>query len=145
MGKTKMAVMDDSVKEVTKVAKATEESKVETEELKTDKLESENGELKTENKTKKIKASKRAQKKGKAKFRSAKYKEAAEKVEKSKKYGLAEAIEAAKGSSYSKFDGSMELHIGTSTKNIRGLVSLPFASGKKLKILAFGKGASESG
>lgn len=99
----------------------------------------------SDKKEKKVKASKRAQKKGKAKYRSVKYKEAAEKVEKSKRYPLADAIDLAKQSSYTKFDGSLELHLNTSTKNIRGLVSLPFASGKKLKVLAFGKGAEESG
>ena len=96
-------------------------------------------------KAKKTKASKASQKKGKAKYRSVKYKEAAEKAEKSKRYPVIEAIDLAKQTSYSKFDGSLELHLSTNAKNIRGLVSLPFASGKKLKILAFGKGAEESG
>lgn len=96
-------------------------------------------------KTKKAKASKASQKKGKAKYRSVKYKEASEKVEKSKRYSVSEAFDLAKQSSYSKFDGSLEIHLATNSKNIRGLVSLPFASGKKLKILAFGKGAEQSG
>ncbi len=83
-------------------------------------------------------------KKGK-KERSKKYLEASEKVEKSKLYPLEEAVETAKTGSYSSFGGSLEIHINTNVKNLRGLVSLPFASGKKLKILAFGKGAEESG
>ncbi|EKD91126.1 MAG: 50S ribosomal protein L1 [uncultured bacterium] len=86
-----------------------------------------------------------AQKHGEPKYRSSKYKEAAEKVEKAKKYAIDEAVNLVKETSYSKFDGSLEIHINTSVKNLRGLVSLPYASGKKLKIVAFGKGAEESG
>lgn len=145
MGKTKMAVMDDSVAEESKKANKEKEAAIVDAAEEKQASETPAEDTKEAAKEKKVKASKRAQKKGKAKFRSARYKEAAEKVEKSKRYGLAEAIEAAKSSSYSKFDGSMELHIGTGAKNIRGLVSLPFASGKKLKILAFGKGAENSG
>ena len=153
MGKTKMAVMDDSVKEEPKKA-VKEQAKEEIEETAkaAESVEQKQApetaasdSKEPAKKEKKAKASKRAQKKGKAKFRSAKYKQAAEKVEKSKRYPLTEAIDAAKASSYSKFDGSLEIHLGTSVKNIRGLVSLPFASGKKLKILAFGKGAENSG
>lgn len=87
---------------------------------------------------KKTKKSKASVKKGKAKYRSVKYKEAAQKAEKSKQYPITEAIDLAKQTSYTKFDGSLELHLSTNAKNIRGLVSLPFASGKKLKVLAFG-------
>lgn len=137
MGKTKIAEVDNS--EIKVEEKKEEEKEAVLAESQPAK------ESKTGAKEKKVKASKRAQKKGKAKYRSVKYKEAAEKVEKSKRYPLTDAIDLAKQSSYTKFDGSLELHLNTSTKNIRGLVSLPFASGKKLKVLAFGKGAEESG
>ena len=147
MGKKKLAVIDDSQETEIKKDKTAEKSSVieskessSTEEVKTEKTAAE-----APAKEKKTKKSKASVKKGQAKYRSVKYKAAAEKVEKSKRYNLVDAIEAAKSSSYSKFDGSLEIHIGTSAKNIRGLVSLPFASGKKLKILAFGKGAAESG
>lgn len=83
-------------------------------------------------------------KKGK-KIRSKKYLEKAESIEKVKLYPLEEAVEAAKNASYSKFDGIFEVHINTNTKNLRGLISLPFAAGKKLTILAFGKDAQDSG
>lgn len=147
MSKTKIAIMDDSIiKEPKEGEKAEKAATPEVVEAIENKAEVKNAESKEDAKAgKKTKKSKASVKKGKAKYRSVKYKAAAEKIEKSKKYGLSEAIEAAKESSYSKFDGSLELHIGTSAKNIRGLVSLPFASGKKLKILAFGKGAAESG
>lgn len=66
-------------------------------------------------------------------------------VYKSKTYPVDQAIELAKQLSMTKFDGSIELHINTNSKQVRGLVSLPYASGKILKVLAFGKGAEESG
>lgn len=76
---------------------------------------------------------------------SKKYQEAREKVERNKLYSIPEAVTLAKEASYSKFPGSLEIHINTNLKSLRGLVQLPFASGKKLTILAFGKGAAESG
>lgn len=79
------------------------------------------------------------------KKRSVRYLEASEKVEKSKLYDLGEALEKVREVSFTKFPGSIELHIGTNQKNLRGLISLPFASGKSLKIAALGKGAETSG
>lgn len=146
MGKKKLTIMDDSVESEVKKEKPVKESEA-VEEKAASQTEETKSEAKSEApaKEKKTKKSKAAVKKGQAKYRSLKYKEAAEKVEKSKRYGLNDAINSAKESSYSKFDGSLEVHLGTNAKNIRGLVSLPFASGKKLKILAFGKGAEASG
>lgn len=160
MGKSKIAVVDDSIVEAAKEPKVTEEAKDSVVASESEAISEQTGEnviaadsAKPRNddkkeetaKTKKAKASKASQKKGKAKYRSVKYKESAEKAEKSKRYALPEAIDLAKATSYSKFDGSLEIHLATNAKNIRGLVSLPFASGKRLKILAFGKGAEESG
>ncbi len=78
-------------------------------------------------------------------YRSKKYLAAAEKVEKTSKYNLEKAVELAKETAYSKFKGSLELHITTSNKNVRGLVTLPHLSGKQLTILAFGDKAAEAG
>lgn len=144
MGQKKLAVIDDSIEveedKKTHKSQPVEDKKAQAEEVKADEAQTE-----APAKEKKTKKSKAAVKKGQAKYRSVKYKAAAEKVEKSKKYDITAALEAAKESSYSKFEGSLELHLVTNSKNIRGLVSLPFASGKKLKILAFGKGAEDSG
>ena len=85
------------------------------------------------------------QKQGKTKPRSKKYQELVKDLDKLKNYALSEAIELTKKGSYSKFEGTLEAHINTISTNIRGLVSLPFASGKKLTILAFGKDADKSG
>lgn len=91
------------------------------------------------------KSDKKVQKPGKAKPRSKKYQEISKDLDRSKTYPLSEAIEMAKKLSYSSFKATLEAHINTSQTGIRGLVSLPFASGKKLKIVAFGKGADLSG
>lgn len=74
---------------------------------------------------------------GKSKPRGKKYQESSKDLDRSKTYSLTEAIELAKKMSYTKFPGTLEAHINTVQTGIRGLVSLPFASGKKLKILEF--------
>lgn len=68
--------------------------------------------------------------------RSKKYLDASKDLDRSKAYPLPEALELVKKMSFSKFDGTLEAHINT-IQNMRGFVSLPFASGKKLKILVF--------
>lgn len=88
---------------------------------------------------------KKTAKKTRVQTHGKKYLEAQEQVEKNKQYGLTEAIELAKSSNYTKFPATLELHINTPQKNLRGLVTLPHAAGKKLTVLAFGKGAAESG
>jgi large subunit ribosomal protein L1 len=80
-----------------------------------------------------------------AKIRSKKHQEMAEKVERNKKYSLTEAVKLVKETSYSKFDGSIEAHINTTLKALRGFVTMPFSKGKKLTILAFGDEAKKSG
>lgn len=90
-------------------------------------------------------AQKKSQKPGKAKPRSKKYQEVTKDLDRDKTYSLGEAVELVKKVSYSKFDGTLEAHLNTSQTGIRGLVALPFASGRKLTILNFGKGAEESG
>lgn len=79
------------------------------------------------------------------KQRSKKYLAAQELIDRSKLYPLIEAVELAQKGSYSKFPGTVELHINTNLKSLRGLITLPFASGKKLTILAFGVGAKAAG
>ncbi len=81
----------------------------------------------------------------KKKPRSKKYQEVTSEIDRTKFYPVNEAIELAKNSSYTKFMGTLEVHLNTDKTGIRGLVSLPFAAGKKLRIVAFGKGAEESG
>ncbi len=84
-------------------------------------------------------------KKGQPKIRSKKYQEVLEKIDKNQKLAANLAVEATQKGSYSKFEGTIEAHINTNAKNLRGLVNLPFAQGKKLRILAFGTNADKSG
>ncbi len=75
---------------------------------------------------------------GKAKPRSKKYQELTRDLDRSKTYPLSEAVDMVKKMSYSKFNATLDAHINTAQTGIRGLVSLPYASGKQLRILAFG-------
>lgn len=64
-------------------------------------------------------------------------------VEVGKKYELAEAVELVKKVSFSKFTGSLEVHVKTSAdpkyndQLIRGTVVLPHGTGKTVKVAAF--------
>lgn len=79
------------------------------------------------------------------KHRSQKYQKALGELEKGKNYPISEALDIVKKVSYSKFDGTLEVHINTAQTGLLGFVSLPFVAGKKLCILTFGKGADQSG
>lgn len=85
-----------------------------------------------------------------------KYQEAAKIIEHGKAYPVAEAIELAKKTSYSKFDGSVEVHLKmgvdpkASDQQVRGIALLPHGLGKKVRVLVFAQGeavkiADESG
>lgn len=77
-----------------------------------------------------------------------KMKAALEKVE-ARLYGLREAIETVKKTSYAKFDESVDLalRLGVDPKRsdqmVRGTTSLPHGTGKKLRVLVFAKGEKE--
>lgn len=96
-------------------------------------------------KAKLSKVAKKTTKKARKQTRGAKYQEKAQLVDRVRKYPLTEAIDLAKQTSYTKFPATLAIHINTSQAGVRGLVTLPFAAGKKLTVLAFGKGAAESG
>ena len=74
---------------------------------------------------------------GKAKHRSSKYKKAFEQVDRNKFYSFDEALELVKKTSYSKFDGSIEVHIGLEKvkkgDTVRGLIQFPHQAGKEVK------------
>lgn len=162
MAKTRVKVIDDSQPEAEEVKTPTKQAQGPQRDEFVEKLKAELGieeeakpvketkpakeEKKAEEKAETKKEEKKAEpKKGKEKPRSKKYKEVAALVDKNTTYPLNEAVELAKKVSYSKYDGTFELHVNTNSKNIRGLVSLPYASGKAVKIVAFGKGADTSG
>ncbi|MCQ2910548.1 MAG: 50S ribosomal protein L1 [Clostridia bacterium] len=78
-------------------------------------------------------------------FRGKKYQEASKLVENGKLYDVKEAIETVKKSSYTKFDGSVELHVklGVDSRQadqqVRGAVVLPNGTGKKVRVLVITK------
>ncbi|QUH25428.1 50S ribosomal protein L1 [Serpentinicella alkaliphila] len=75
-----------------------------------------------------------------------KYLEAMKLVDKTKAYGLAEAVELAKKTAVAKFDETIELHLklGVDSRHadqqVRGAIVLPHGTGKTAKVLVFAKG-----
>ena len=55
-------------------------------------------------------------------------------VDKTKKYSINEALDLVKKTSYSKFDGSVEVVFNVLSKGLRGNVTLPHGTGKTLRI-----------
>ncbi|SCA62741.1 50S ribosomal protein L1 [Chlamydiales bacterium SCGC AG-110-P3] len=77
---------------------------------------------------------------------SKRFKEIAKKVEAGQAYSITDAIEILKGCPAVKFDESFEIAIRMgvdprkSDQNVRGTVSLPHGTGKKIRVLALVKG-----
>ena len=76
-----------------------------------------------------------------------KYNEVAKLVDRTTLYDAPEAIALLKKTAVAKFDETIELHVRTgcdgrhAEQQIRGAVVLPHGTGKKVRILAFAKGA----
>ena len=169
MGKKKLAIIDDSIQEEVKkkpsrkVAKSSAVEAISEVERTSDSMnETESGAKQTHSeptgeasgtsttdeptsKEPERATPKKVQKPGKAKPRSKKYQELVKDLDRSKTYPIPEAVDMVKKLSYAKFNATIEAHVNTVASGIRGLVSLPYASGKKLRILAFGKGADSAG
>lgn len=77
---------------------------------------------------------------------SKRYRAAREKVESGKQYELSEAVALLKSLPATKFDATVEAHFrlgidaGQSDQNVRGAVSLPKGTGKKVRVVAFTTG-----
>ncbi|HEY66511.1 MAG TPA: 50S ribosomal protein L1 [Caldilineae bacterium] len=75
-----------------------------------------------------------------------KYREAAALVDRDRLYSPEEAIELLKKISYTKFDGTVELHLRLGVdprhadQQVRGVVVLPHGTGKQTRILVFAEG-----
>ena len=67
-------------------------------------------------------------------IRGKKYLEAKSKVTKASLYKIEDAVKAVKDSTYSKFDGTMELHLNVKKTGVNVQVTLPFSTGKQKKI-----------
>ena len=88
--------------------------------------------------------------------RGKKYRKQLENVDRTKLYPTAEAVDLVKKTSYSKFDGSVDIAINLGVdprhadQNVRGAAPLPHGLGKNVRIVVFAKGqkaieASETG
>lgn len=75
-----------------------------------------------------------AKKAAKEKIRSKKYHESKVKIEAGKEYSIDQAIKLVKDTSYSKFDGTMELHLVVKKVGASAQVNLPHPAGKTKKI-----------
>lgn len=69
-----------------------------------------------------------------AKQRSNAYLAAKKLIEPGRLYPIGEAVELLKKTSLVRFDGSVEVHLNTTEKGIRGQVSLPHGTGRTTKI-----------
>lgn len=78
--------------------------------------------------------------------RSKNYLKQAKNIEEKKLYNIEDAIELVKNTSKTKFDGSVEVHIrlGINTKQseqqIRSTTTLPYGTGKTIKVAVFAQG-----
>ena len=79
-------------------------------------------------------SAKASAKRGKLKVRSKKYKEAKAKVDKGKTYSITDAIKLVKETSYSTFNGSVELHLVVKKVGTSANVTLPFVAGKEKRV-----------
>lgn len=68
------------------------------------------------------------------KVRGKKYVAAKGKFDREKLYKVSEAVKLVKGSSYSKFGGTMELHLVMKKAGTASQVALPFQAGKQKKV-----------
>ncbi|MGJ4745083.1 50S ribosomal protein L1 [Leptospira sp. SA-E8] len=79
--------------------------------------------------------------------RGKKYRAAKEKVDATKVYPIEKAVELAQATSYSKFDGTIEIATKVNYKslqNVRGTISLPHGTGKLVRVLVFCKGDKQN-
>lgn len=70
----------------------------------------------------------------KIKVRGKKYKQVRAKINKTKLYPLSKALELVKETSYSSFDGTIELHLVVKKEGLSANIKLPHSTGKKKKI-----------
>lgn len=68
------------------------------------------------------------------KERSLRYQKVRSLVDKTKAYPLTQALDLVKKTSLTHFDATVEMHINTLEKGIRGSVTLPYGAGKQLKV-----------
>jgi large subunit ribosomal protein L1 len=81
--------------------------------------------------------------------RGRKYLEAAAKVDEARAYSVAEALQLVKDTSYTKFPGTVEVHVRLGVdprhadQQVRGTVVLPKGTGKDVRVLVFAEGEAQ--
>ena len=105
-----------------------------------EKVEKAVGETKEEKATPEVVEKPKKEKVGQAKVRSQKYQDAFSLIDQTKKYEIGEAIELAKKTSLTKFDGNVEVHLRLLAKtgkpeNLRGLMKYPHPTGRSIKVV----------
>lgn len=132
MGKTKTAFVSEEIAPKEKKGKQVKEEKVHIAGLKGgQRVKIVEAESVSETETKKDESVKKA--KG-PRERGKKYQAAKAKVNHESSYPLKEAVALAKEASYSKFDGTMELHLTVKKVPTSVNVTLPFSAGKEKKV-----------
>ena len=77
---------------------------------------------------------------------SKRFRAATEAIDRAKRHGLAEAVEALVSLPAAKFDETVELHVRTGAdptnqdQQVRGIVTLPHGTGKELRVIVFAAG-----
>lgn len=77
---------------------------------------------------------KKSQKKRKIKQHSARYNAAVMRVDPSKKYSIETALPLLREVSLTKFDATVEIHINTTEKGLRGSLTFPHGTGKEVRV-----------
>lgn len=133
MGKVKQVIMGDL--EAEQAARKKAEVKREQKKLKTKKDETPTV-SEEKNVEEKItpKKSEKASVQPSVVIRGKKYLEVSKLVDKNKTYSLPEALDLVKKTSFSQFDGSVEVIFNVLEKGLRGTVSLPHGTGKKIRV-----------
>ncbi len=116
-GERVKAVGAESEEELNRLAKLAEE-------VEKDQAEG----IKTEEKEEK-------KKKKKIRVRGKRYKEVLMKIDHNKLYPVNDAIPLLRQISLTRFDGSVELHINTTEKGLRGAAAFPHGTGKKVRVM----------
>ncbi len=79
--------------------------------------------------------SEKKRKRARKQQRSRAYKQATMKVDSAKIYPIDEAVKLLREITLTKFTSTVELHINTLEKGLRGMVTLPHGTGKKLRVV----------
>ena len=83
----------------------------------------------------KVDEKKEPAKRKKVRIRSQRYKQVLMKVEPNKLFSFSDAVILLRQVTLTKFDASVELHMNTIEKGLRGVLQLPHGTGKKVRVM----------